>query len=196
MANFADLMHYLNDIGVASVLLPFILVFTLVWAVLLKTQILGSTKKSRSINTVVALVMGLSVVIPHVMDRYPPGKDVVVIINSAIPNIAVVIIAILMMFLIIGMTGKTPDLSKSPIGGWFVIIAIGIVIYIFGRASGWFRGPSWTSVLDNSGTQTLIIGALVFALVIWFITRDDRDPEAPKRDSIGENFRKLLGGDK
>ncbi|MBU1975731.1 MAG: hypothetical protein KKG59_04985 [Nanoarchaeota archaeon] len=193
---FAELLQYLDSIGVADVLMPFILVFTVVWAVLTKTKILGTEKKNRSINTMISLVMALAVVIPHVMGRYPPGSDVVDIINTAIPNVAVVLIAVLMMFIIIGISGKTPDMSKSPIGGWFVILGVVVVVYIFGRATGWFGGPSWLDFLDNPETQTLLVGAIVFALVIWFITKDDRGGEQRTRDGLGENFRKLLGGDR
>ncbi|MBI2652090.1 hypothetical protein HYX00_01375, partial [Candidatus Woesearchaeota archaeon] len=52
---------------VADVLLPFLLIFVIVFAILQKTKILGDSKKN--LNVVVAIVVGLLVVIPHVTGR-------------------------------------------------------------------------------------------------------------------------------
>lgn len=191
---FQDLMAYLDNIGVADVLLPFILIFTLVFAILQKTKIFG--EKSKNFNVIVALVMGLGVVIPHVMGRYPPGSDIVEIMNSALPNVSVVLVAILMLLLIVGIFGKNINLAGSPIGGWFVILAVIMVVYIFGRAAGWFSSPEWLGFLDNPETQTMVVVILVFAIIIWFVTKDEETDETKKRDSMAENFRKLLGGPK
>lgn len=187
---FGDFMAQLDAWGVADVLLPFLLIFTLVFAVLTRTKILGENKKN--FNVVVALVLGLSVVIPHVMGRYPPGRDIVVIINAAIPNVAAVIVAVLMMLIIIGVTGKEVNMSKSPIGGWFVLASVLIVAFIFGRAAGWFDSPDWLYFLDNPQTQMLIVGILVFALIIHFVTADE-EPKGEKGDGFIKNFGKLIG---
>ncbi|MFH1073066.1 MAG: hypothetical protein V1743_06575 [Nanoarchaeota archaeon] len=192
---FQDFIIYLDSIGVADVLLPFILIFTVVFAILQKTNILGSKeKRNRNFNTIVALVMGLAVVIPHVLGRYPPGTDVVDIMNSALPNVSVVIIAILMLLLIVGIFGHNINLMGGSIGGWVVIAAIITVGIIFASAANWFNMPGWLGFLNDSETQSLVVIILVFAIVIWFITREDKTPEERKERNIGENFRKLLGG--
>jgi len=72
------------------------LVFTIVFATLQKTKILGedeNKKPRKNFNAVIALVMGLAVVIPHVIGSYPPDGDVVNIINNALPNVSVVLVA-------------------------------------------------------------------------------------------------------
>jgi hypothetical protein len=190
--NFADLMNYLDNIGVADVLLPFILIFTLIFAVLQKTKIFG--EKSKNFNVIVALVMGLGVVIPHVMGRYPPGADVVEIMNNALPNISVVVVAILMLLIIIGIFGKNLTLGNNPISGWIVILAVLSVGYIFGRAAGWFGGPGWLGFLDDPETQTMIVIILVFAIIIWFVTKDEETDAQKEKNDIPLNFAKLLGG--
>ena len=62
-----DFIMLLDAWGVTDVLIPFILVFTIVFAVLQKTKILGDGKKNY--NVMIALVMALAVVIPHIFGR-------------------------------------------------------------------------------------------------------------------------------
>ena len=63
MAVFDNFAFTLDNWGVSDVLLPFLLVFTIVYAVLAKTKILGEAK---NLNIVLAIVLGLVFVIPHV----------------------------------------------------------------------------------------------------------------------------------
>ena len=101
--NFADAIEALESWGLADVILPFILIFTLIFAILQKSKILGEDKKN--FNVVVSLVVALSVVIPHVLDTYPPGYDVVELINSILPQISLVAIAFLTVLLLAGLVG-------------------------------------------------------------------------------------------
>ena len=74
-----DFINTLESWGLTDVMLPFLLMFTLMFAILQKTKILGDDKKN--FNTVVALVMSLLIVIPHVNGTYPLDYDPVNIIN-------------------------------------------------------------------------------------------------------------------
>ena len=60
--SFTDFVQTLEDMGVSDVLLPFVLIFTIVFGVLQKTDIFGQNKKN--FNAIIALVVALSVVIP------------------------------------------------------------------------------------------------------------------------------------
>src|SRR3989344_8777090 len=80
--------------GLTDVMLPFLLVFTLLFAVLEKTKVLGDQK--RNLNLTISLVISLLVVIPHVTNSYPGGMDVVDIMNKALPSVSIVIIAVIM----------------------------------------------------------------------------------------------------
>ena len=91
--NFVNVFEELNNLGVMDSLLPFLLIFTIVFAVLEKTKIIGEGKKQ--FNVIIALVISLMVVIPHVTGNYPPGQDAVQTINNALPNVSVVIIAVM-----------------------------------------------------------------------------------------------------
>ena len=85
----------MNNWGLWDIMLPFILVFTVMFAMLQKTNVLGENKKN--LNMAVSLVLGLSFVVPHVLRLYPAHADPVEIINKALPQVSVVVIAVMML---------------------------------------------------------------------------------------------------
>ena len=174
----------LEQLGLFDVVLPFVLIFTLVFAVLQKSKILGSD--SRKYNIVVALVMGLAVVFPHVLGYYPPDRDIVNIINQSLPNVSVVLVAIVMALLIIGMLGRRFQLAGGSLSGWIAFAAFGMIVYIFGNAARWWDSPAWLYFLNDSETVTLIIAILIFAILIWFITSGSGDKVTRMRKYFGD----------
>jgi hypothetical protein len=166
-----DFFRDLEDLGLTDVLLPFLLIFTIIFAILQKSKILGDQKKN--LNVVVALVIGLLVVIPHVTNSYPANADVVEIMNKAIPSVSLVVVAILMLFIIIGLFGGEADWT-GPISGWVAVIAFVIIVWIFGAASDWWNGWRWFNDFFGSQTVAVIIIILVFALIIGFITAGEK----------------------
>ena len=187
-----NFMVLLYEWGVMDVLLPFILVFTIVFATLQKTKILGEGKKQ--FNVILSLVMALGVVIPHVTGSYMEwGFDPVQVINNALPQVSIIVVAIIMLLLIIGVFGNQIDIAGGSLAGWVVILAIIAVTLIFGTQVGWFRLPLWLVFLQNPELQALIVMILVFGVIIWFITKEDKDPT--KEKGLGkwaENIGKVL----
>ena len=59
--NFGDTVNYLVESGVYDVLLPFLLIFSIIFAILEKTKILGESKTN--INVVVSVVIGLLLIV-------------------------------------------------------------------------------------------------------------------------------------
>jgi hypothetical protein len=192
MADLRTVLQSLERIGVSDVLLPFLLVFTLVYAIMQKVKPLGGTdEKSKPFNVVIALIMALAVVIPHVMGYYPANADVVNIINKALPNVSVVLVAILMVLLLVGLFGGKAEWG-SKASGWVALLAFILVFFIFGRAAGWFDYlPDWLYWLDDPDTQAMIIVVAVFALIIYFITKEDKQ-EPGMMTKFGESMSDLF----
>ena len=165
--DFRDALISLEEFGLTDVLLPFILIFTIVFAVLQKSRILGEGRKN--FNVIVALVIALTVVIPHVTNDYPPDRDVVEIINESLPSVSIVIVAIIMVLVLIGVLGGETRWAGGLFGGVIAIIAFLTVGAIFANSAGWLSVPSW---LEDPDTQALIVIIVVFGLIIWFITRE------------------------
>lgn len=179
MASFRDLIYTLDQWGVADVILPFILIFTIVFAIIERTQLLGKDEqKNKKYAMVVALVMALGVVIPHVMGYNYYGFDVVHIINETLPQISLLLVAIVMLMLTLGLwTNKKPDGSKG-IGVWFTLGSGAIVVGIFLASLGVWIVPNWMWNILHSDVISLVIAILVFGLIVKFIAGDDETPEA------------------
>lgn len=169
--------------GIADVLLPFILIFTIVFAVLQKSNLLGEGKKN--FNVVVALVIALSVVIPHVLGTYPSRYDVVDIMNQVMPQIALVAVAFLMVLILAGLMGA--KIIGEGFGGIFVIAALIAVLAIFGSALGWWQS-SWFYNFFGEETVAVVVMLLVFGIIIWFITNDSKKGI----EGAGEGVKKFL----
>lgn len=171
MANeFPDFFMRIDEMGVMDSLLPFILIFTIIFAILQKTKIIGEGK--RQFNTLVALVLSLMVVIPHVTNRYPPGQDIVVIINTALPQVSLVVVAILAALLLIGVFAPGVMLGGTGLGAIMGLLSLGAIIFIFGNAAGFWESSGALGFLNDPDTQAVLTIILVFGLIIWFITRE------------------------
>ena len=179
---------YFQTYGIMDFLLPFLLVFTIIFAVLQRTEILGKDKKN--FNVVIALILGIMFIVPHMTGTYPMGYDPVQVINEALPSISLVAIASIMLLLLMGIFGG--DFAKAAIP-FIATIAIVFVVYIFGATSALnlWNGPSdvfgwWTSDLTE-----LIIIILIFGLIVYFITREPNKTEGGKMmESFGKLFKK------
>lgn len=195
MVNFVTIFQRLEAIGLTDVLLPFILIFAVVFAILETVKIFG--EKGKNINIIVAVCLGLLVVIPHVTGSYPPGSDVVDIINSSIPNVAAVIIALVMMMILIGVFGVRLNLEKQKLGGVVAVLALLIVLFIFGSSAGWFRfgWPRALSFMDDSDTLMIIIVLIIFGLIVAFITHESPDDSerAARRERRKEAYNDWFG---
>ncbi len=189
MVNFQEMIYALESTGLSDVLLPFLLVFTVVFAALKQTKILGDEKR---FHVIIAMVMAFAVVIPHVLGRYPPGKDVVVIINTALPHVSVVLIAILMVLIMLGIFGWEL-LPENGIGSGALIFAILAVGIIFGSSAGWFQLPQWLNFINDPTTRALLIIILVFGIIIAFITKDSSEGQGGMGklfENIGKSIKK------
>lgn len=109
-----DFVRILDRYGISEVLMPFILIFTLVYASLKKIKFMDENK---GVPVTISLVMALVVIILHVTRRYPAGRDVVDIINVAIPNIMLVAVGVLLFLLVVGLfkvnAGDLADVGYS-----------------------------------------------------------------------------------
>jgi len=181
---FQNFASYFQTYGIIDFLLPFLLVFTIVFAVLQRTEILGKDKKN--FNVVIALVLALIFIIPHMTGNYPLGYDPVQVINEALPSISLVAVAAIMLLLLMGIFGG--DFAKAAMP-FIAVASIIFVIYIFGSTSAlnFWRGPHdifywWTSEL----TELLII-IVVFGLIVYLITKE------PGKHTKGSELIKSVG---
>lgn len=189
-----DSIRWLQYWGVTDVLLPFLLIYVVVFAILQKVQIFG--EKSKRFNVVIALAMALAVVIPHVTGSYPsPDADVVNIINKALPNVSVFLVAIVMLFLLIGLWGGKARWKGA--GTTVITIAALILIaYIFARAAGWTgQLPYWLYFLEDPNTQALLIVVIIFFIIISYITKEPGEEKEGPLKKFGKALEEMFKGE-
>ncbi len=189
--NLEEFVRILDSWGLTDVMLPFLLIFVVIFAILQKAKIFGEDKKK--FNLVFALVVGLLVVIPHVLNIYPPEADVVQIMNKALPQISIFAVAIVMLLILIGLFGGEAKWASGSLSGWVAIIAFLVVLIIFGNAAGWWTTWSWLDNLFGEETVAIIVMILVFAIIVWWITGVDKESESPV-SKFGKAVGELFGG--
>jgi len=123
--NLEEFVEIVNSWGLTDVMLPFLLIFAIFFAILAKVRIFGEGKKKY--NLIIALVVAALFVIPHVTDTYPADFDPVDIINEALPNISIIVIAGLTALIIIGAFGGQVTQKPAYLTGGVVLMAA--VIY-------------------------------------------------------------------
>ncbi|MBD3164763.1 hypothetical protein GF323_06195 [Candidatus Woesearchaeota archaeon] len=180
-------------------MLVFLLVFTLVFAVLEKTKILGQEK--RNLNVVLSLVMALAVILPHVTNSYYAylGFDPVEVILRALPQVSVLVVAIFMLLLIIGVFAHDRVFLGLTMPGWIGFFSIIAIIFIFGAAAEWWDG-GFSHVLEDffgEDAIAIVIMILVFGIIIAFITGDSsKDKKLGGMERLGFNLGELFGKNK
>ncbi len=171
--DFVDLFRALESYGLTDALLPFILIFTILFAMLQKTHILGAGKKN--FNVIVSLCIAALAVIPHITGSYPRGYDIVQILNRALPNVSLIVVAVVMALLLIGLMGGEAKWMGGSLSGMIAIAAFLGIIYIFGGAAGWWNNVAFR--WWDEDVITLVVVILVFAIIIWYITKESTPAE-------------------
>ena len=88
-------IEFLRDFGLFDIILPFLLIFALIFAILEKTRVLGEEggKPKKNLNAIVAFVIGLLSI---------ATANIVGIINEALPNIVLLLVVAISFLLLIG----------------------------------------------------------------------------------------------
>jgi len=184
--NLENFVRILESWGLTDVLLPFLLIFIIIFAILQKTNILGAGKKN--FNVGLAVIIGALVVIPHILGTYPPNGDVVDIINKALPQVSIIVVAVVMVLILIGLLGGESTWIGGSLSGWVAFLAIVSVVWIFGASAGWWTGNSWFFRFFGADAVAIIIMLLVFAMIIWWVTKDSGEKGQEMTSTIFKNL--------
>jgi len=193
-----EFFRVLENWGLVDVLLPFLLIFTVIFAVLEKTKLLGEEK--RNLSTILSLVISLIVVVPHVTGNYPAGYDPIDVLNAALPSVSILVVAIVMLLIMIGLFAHDKLMFGLSMPGWIAFFSIVAIIIIFGSAAGWYAHGfnTWFENVFGSDALAIIIMVLVFGIIIAFITGSGKDKEqfGTFKKTFGIDFPKIFGGNK
>lgn len=185
------LLASMENAGFVDVVLPFLLIFTILFAMFQKTKLLGEGKKN--FNAIVSLVVSLLVVIPHATNRYPPNADPITILNNALPQVSLFIVAVVFLLVLIGVFGQESIFLGLAAPGWVLFFSVGAIIAIFGSASGWWNGAGsrWIVSVFGPDAIAIMVMLLIFGVIIMFITSEPGDKGLKK---VGIDLSQLFKG--
>lgn len=125
MVTFEDFYYLIETHGeTIGLFVPFLLVTFIVHSALKNMNMF-----SKRASGVISVIMGISIVMPHVMGTYPECWDLVVIINQSLPTIGLTIVGLFVFFIILGFIGFGRNLSgfQGPVSLFFM----GVVVWTF-----------------------------------------------------------------
>jgi len=166
---------FLGELGVYDILLPFLLVFTLMFAFLEKTKVLGlevivdkagkeHTYTRKNLNAIVAFTTGFFVI---------ASSQLVRIISEVLANVIILVVVGVSFMLAIGVYHTGTDemkLSNKWKNVLYPISFIAILLILF-NALGWIDAI-YNFILQTASTTwfATIIFILVFIGLIFWIT--------------------------
>ncbi|MBL7100987.1 MAG: hypothetical protein ISS23_03480 [Nanoarchaeota archaeon] len=164
-----EAVEFLKEFGFYDVVLPFLLVFTIVFAVLEKTKIFGTLDKKpkQNINAMIAFVIALFFV---------AATNLVEATRQLLPQVVVLLITLMSFMMLVGFFYSDKDGGFSFENHKFwkifltIIFFIGIVLLSWnayspntfeGLLTGW--GGFWTS---TAGVTLIFLGIVVGAIIL------------------------------
>ena len=159
---------------ISEAVLPFILIFTVVFAILQKSAILGKDKKQ--IDALVGIVFGLITI---------TFARAVGIINQLLPFLAVAVILVLVFLILVGLMHKGDEKFVWDEGLKKVVVVMAffaVVIAGLFFTGAWsyladkFSGPDGSSLVTNIVFILIIVGGF---LIVWF-GAEKKKPESGK----------------
>ncbi len=176
-STFRGIIEFFDQIGIYDVVLPFILVFTIVYAILEKTKVLGTEEiegvkyTRKNMNAMTAFVISFMVV---------ASSKLVAIVTDVSSQVVVLLLASVFFLMLVGTFYKEEE-SVALEGRWrilfMIIMFIGLLL-IFLQAIPTKSGQPWlewfwgymTRHWSSTGVASviLLIGIVIF---IWWITQ-------------------------
>jgi len=143
-----------------EMLLPFLLVFVIMFAILQKSKILGEAKAQ--IDAMVALVIGLLLI-----GVKQPREIIVQLMPWMAVGVAVILVFLILYGFVAGDLTKAPDWMRITFGILAGLFTIGVVLYVTGLGKimgGWLSDEGMSSFWSSAIMIALIIGAMAVAI--------------------------------
>lgn len=141
-------------------ILAFLLVFTVVFAVLAKIKVLG---ESKFVNLLISFIVAAIFV------SVTSATDYVIKIT---PWFVIFVVSFMFILIIIGFSDKVPDALKKGLG---IVFVIGVLIAFLISAFYTFSSASFIGQVSDWVTKPRIYGAILLivigAIASWILTR-------------------------
>ncbi len=179
-SQFREVLSFFDALGVYDVLLPFLLVFTIVYAILEKTKVFGTEKVGenqitrKNLNSMVAFVSAFLVI---------ASTRLVAFINETVAHVVLLLILGICFLILAGSfhSGDKEFFLEKPWSTIFMVIMFIGIILIGLNAAKTESGVSWlefgwTYMVQN--WDTTAFGSIVLLLIIigfmFYITSEKK----------------------
>jgi len=159
-----DVLILADQIGLTDVILPFVLVFTVVYAVLQKTKVLGQDAKGNpksNYNAMVALVLGFFVL---------ALIQTVQVITWFTRYVAIILVAFVFLGILFSLLGVREHHKNT-----LMFVALMLLSFVL------IQVLAWTGVLDPDLVSTLLLPVLAVVFLVggaWFMLSKTREHRA------------------
>ncbi len=183
-------LEFFRQLGVYDVLLPFILVFTIMFAILERTKLFGTETGSdnkkeftkKNLNAMVAFVTAFLVV---------ASSKLVQTITKVSSEIIVLLLLVVFFLMLVGTFMSHKDIKEGEIlkegvwrTGFMIVMALGI-IFIFLDALTVEDGRTWLEIfwdwLSQFYTNAAVAAIVLIIVVVLFMYFIMREPNTEKK---------------
>ncbi len=168
-STFRGVIDFFDTIGLYDVVLPFILVFTIVFAILEKTKVLGMEKVGdseytrKNLNAMVSFVISFLVV---------ASSKLVEIITTVSSQVVILLMLSVLFLLLVGSFYKDAEGGYLE-GGWktffMFVMFIGIVLIFLGAIKN-DNDESWLDVfwtyVSQNGQGGNAVGSIILLIIL------------------------------
>ena len=177
---FREILDFFHHIGIYDVVLPFLLVFTIVFAIFEKTKVLGTDEingkryTKKNLNAMVAFCVAFFVI---------ASAELVQIITQVSSQIVILLMLSIFFLLLVGSfyaEGSEPFSLSDPWKLVFTIIMFVGIVAIFLMAIKTRDGTPWLEwflgYVYHNASSTVVGSIILMGIIILFMFWVVRDP--------------------
>tara|TARA_Y100000310_G_scaffold281722_1_gene302403 strand:+ start:39004 stop:39579 length:576 start_codon:yes stop_codon:yes gene_type:complete len=183
---FREIIDFFAKIGVFDVVLPFLLVFTIVFALLERTKVFGIEKidgkeyTKKNLNSAAAFVIAFLVV---------ASSELVGVITEVSSKFVVLLFLIVLFLLLVGSFFKEePHAVFLEHGGWrtaFMGLVFVGLIFIFLDALGLLQDVS--NFFEGTQRGEVVGSVLLLVMIVIFIVYVTQDKKGGNNATVGDS---------
>ena len=169
-----DSLEFMGELGVFSVIIPFVIVFTIIFAILEKSKLFSKTNNERGFNSIISLVIALHFIVSEAR---------VMSFNRIIIATIFAFLITFLIQLIIGMTNIENEFINSKYVPIFVLLlSFFSWMYLFGMFETYYLQIFFSWIW-----QFILIFGVFFGIVYYVVGGSPYNDDSREDRNIKEN---------
>jgi len=156
-----DLLNQWETYGVFDLVLPFLLIFSIIFGILASTNILGGNK---GINLIIALVIALMALRLNFVSAF---------FTELFPRFAIGLVVLIVLVIMTGLF-----IPREALKGWYIFFGVvGVIIALVAILQTFSAFDFFGSFFWQEYTTVIITSVLVIAVIIGVVMSMNADPK-------------------